>query len=220
MLFATEYSDARLKSMGTTQIVNRIAERKERDKQARRAQIIAVARRVAELEGWSNVTVRRLSDEISYSQPVLYAHFGSRDGILTAVAIEGFQELGQAMEKARQRVRHGNAVEAVANAYLKFAASSPALYEVMFLLSLSVPFGHAATPPELQFAFSQFVELFPGQGSKAEVLSELFWASLHGVADLSRTRRLPPSRQKERVSRLVELFVVSGIETGQVMKTV
>src|SRR5580704_11687468 len=71
---------------------NRIAERKLRDRQARRAQIISAARRIAELEGWSNVTVRRLSDEISYSQPVLYAHFGSREGILAAVAIEGFQE--------------------------------------------------------------------------------------------------------------------------------
>src|SRR6266480_4040108 len=81
-------------SVATKPAANRIAERKLRDKQARRAQIISAARRIAELEGWSNVTVRRLSDEISYSQPVLYAHFRSREGILAAVAIEGFQELG------------------------------------------------------------------------------------------------------------------------------
>ena len=195
-----------LLSMATTLAANRIAERKLRDKQARRAQIISAARRIAELEGWSNVTVRRLSDEISYSQPVLYAHFGSRVGILAAVAIEGFQEIGLALEKARKRVRRGNTVESVAAAYLEFAASSPALYEVMFSLSLSLPFGEAATPPELRFAFSELLELFPGQGSKAEVLSELFWASLHGIAELSRTKRFPPSRQKKRVRTLVELF--------------
>jgi AcrR family transcriptional regulator len=185
---------------------NRIAERKLRDKQARRAQIISAARRIAELEGWPNVTVRRLSDEISYSQPVLYAHFGSREGILAAVAIEGFQEIGLAMEKARKRVKRGNPVEAVAAAYLEFAASSPALYEVMFSLSLSVPFGDPATPPELRFAFSQIEGLFSGQGSKSEVLAELFWASLHGIAELTRTKRFPPSRQKERLRELVELF--------------
>src|SRR6201997_7381 len=128
---------------------NRIAERKLRDKQVRRAQIVSAARRIAELEGWSNVTVRRLSDEISYSQPVLYAHFGSREGILAAVAIEGFQEMGRALEKARKRVRSGRGVELVASAYLEFSASSPALYEVMFSLSLSVPFDEPATPPEL-----------------------------------------------------------------------
>ena len=197
---------------------NRIAERKLRDKQARRAQIIAAARRIAELEGWSNVTVRRLSDEISYSQPVLYAHFESREGILAAVAIEGFQELGLAMEKARKRVKRGNTVESVATAYLEFAASSPALYEAMFSLGLSVPFDEAATPPELRFAFSQFLELFPGQRARSDVLSELFWASLHGIAELTRTKRFPPSRQEARMRALVKLFTFPGAETAQVVK--
>ena len=194
---------------------NRIAERKLRDKQARRAQIISAARRIAELEGWSSVTVRRLSDEISYSQPVLYAHFGSREGILAAVAIEGFKELGLALQKARKRVKRGNTIESVAAAYLEFASSSPALYEVMFSLSLSVPFDDVATPPELRFAFSQLLELFQGRSSKSEVLSELFWANLHGIAELSRTRRFPPSRQKERVRALVELFRFPGEATVQ-----
>jgi len=186
--------------------VNRIAERKQRDRQARRAQIISAARRIAELEGWSNVTVRRLSHEISYSQPVLYAHFGSREGILTAVAIEGFQEIGLPLEKARKRDKRGNPLESVGAAYLEFAASSPALYEVMFSLNLSVPFDDPATPPELRFAFSQILDLFHGQSSKPEVMSELFWASLHGIAELTRTKRFPHSRQKERVRALVELF--------------
>jgi AcrR family transcriptional regulator len=122
-------------------------------------QIISAARRIADLEGWSNITVRRLSKEISYSQPVLYAHFGSREGILVSVAIEGFQELGLALEKARK----------------------------------------------LGFAFSQLLELFQGRSSKPEVLSELFWAGLHGIAELTRTKRFPRSRQKERVRALVEL---------------
>jgi AcrR family transcriptional regulator len=185
---------------------NRIAERKVRDKQARRAQIIAAARRIAELEGWSNVTVRRLSDEISYSQPVLYAHFGSREGVLAAAAIEGFQELGLAMENARKRIKGGSTVESVANAYLAFAASSPALYEAMFSLRLSVPFDDPATPPELRFAFSQIMNLFDGQALKPEVLSELFWASLHGITELTRTRRILPRLKKDRLKALVGLF--------------
>ena len=189
-----------------TLAANRIAERKLRDKQARRAQIISAARRIAELEGWPSVTVRRLSDEISYSQPVLYAHFGSREGIIAAVAIQGFQEIGEALDKARKRARPGKTVESVATAYLEFAASSPALYEVMFSHSLSIPFADPATPPELRFAFAQLMELFQGQDSKLEVLTELFWAGLHGIADLTRTKRFPPSRQKERVRMLVNLF--------------
>ena len=47
-------------------------------------------------------------------------------------------------------VHRGGAAEFVAPAYLQFPASSPALYEVMFSLSLSVPFDDAATPPALR----------------------------------------------------------------------
>ena len=202
--------------MSETPGTNRIAERKLRDKQARRAQIVTAARRIAELEGWPNVTVRRLADEISYSQPVLYAHFGSREGIVAAVAIEGFQELGLALEKVRKRAKRGSAIASVANAYLDFAASSPALYEAMFSLSLTVPFGEAATPPELRFAFSQLLELFQNQTPTPEVLTELFWASLHGIAELTRTKRFPPIRQKERVKTLVQLFSLPKEETAQV----
>ena len=88
----------------------------------------------------------------------------------------------------------------------------------MFSLSLTVPFDDAATPPELRFAFSQLMELFQGQSSKPEVISELFWASLHGIAELIRTKRFPRSRRKERVRALVDLFSFPRDGTAQVME--
>ena len=192
----------------------RIEERKARDKRARRMQIIAAARQIAGSEGWPNVTVRRLSDEISYSQPVLYSHFSSRDSIIAAVAIEGFSEIGLALEKARHKAKRGAVAEAVASAYLEFANTSPSLYEAMYSLNLSVPFDEADTPPELRFAFDQILDLFSEQGLKAPVLAELFWASLHGVAELTRTKRFPPKRQKERIKLLVDVFslALDGIQ--------
>lgn len=189
-----------------TEPANRIAERKLRDRQARRTQILSAARRIAEHEGWPAVTVRRLSDEISYSQPVLYSHFESREAILAAVAVEGFRELGLALESAWKRVRPGNMIESIAEAYLVFAASSPAMYELMFSHSLSIAFGESATPSELRSAFSHILRLFEGKHSKPEVTAELFWAGLHGIAELTRTRRFPPSRHNQRVKALVALF--------------
>jgi AcrR family transcriptional regulator len=192
--------------MATRQPPTRIAERKLRDREARRQQILSAARRIAEAEGWYSVTVRRLSDEISYSQPVLYSHFANREGILTAVALEGFRELGVALEKARTGAKRKSPIESVAISYLGFAADAPAVYEVMFSLGLSVPFGHATMPPELRFAFLQLLELFRDRSGKPEVLAELFWASLHGIAELTRSGRFPPSRQQQRLKVLVERF--------------
>ncbi len=191
-------------------VTKRIEERKLRDREARREQIIRAAREIAELEGWSGVTVRRLSDEISYSQPVLYSHFANRQGIVTAVALAGFQELGTALEEARLRGKRGGSVEAVASAYLGFAAGSPALYEAMFSLTLSVPFGSTTTTPELQFAFSQVLELFSEQSERSGTVAELFWANLHGVAELTRTGRFPPKQQKARLRVLVEIFSLNA----------
>jgi len=44
----------------------------------------------------------------------------------------------------------------------------------MFLLSLSVPFGEAATPPELRFAFSQLLELFQGRARRQKFYRNCF----------------------------------------------
>ena len=184
----------------------RIEERKTRHREARRAQIISAARLIAGKEGWPNVTVRRLSDEIAYSQPVLYSHFENRESIIAAVATEGFQELGVALEMARQGAKRSTPLEAVATAYLDFATTAPALYEAMFSLSLDVPFGNAATPVEMRFAFSQVLELFSAQSPNPEVVAELFWACLHGIADLTRTGRFPPKLQKARLNTSVRMF--------------
>ena len=109
--------------------------------------------------------------------------------------------MGLALEKARERVKRGNTVESVAAPYLEFAASSPALYEVMFSLSLGVPFDDAATHSE-RFAFSQLLKLFQGRSPRSEVISELPWASLHDIGELTRTKRFPRIRQKESVRAL------------------
>ena len=77
-----------------------IAERRLRDRDARRRLIIATARALAEREGWDAVTTRRLSTEIEYSQPVLYKHFASMEDIVEAVALEGFGELAEVLVPA------------------------------------------------------------------------------------------------------------------------
>ena len=56
-----------------------IAERKGKERAERESRIVAAARVIAEREGWDAVTIRRLAEEIEYSQPVLYSHFENRE---------------------------------------------------------------------------------------------------------------------------------------------
>jgi AcrR family transcriptional regulator len=77
-----------------------IEDRRARERAARRQLITSTARKLAEEEGWDAVTTRRLSTEIEYSQPVLYKHFSSMEGVTASVAVQGFGELAEALAAA------------------------------------------------------------------------------------------------------------------------
>lgn len=177
-----------------------IAERKVRGRAERESRIVATARLIAEHEGWDAVTIRRLADEIEYSQPVLYSHFENRDAIVAAVAIEGFREIATAIQKAsRGSTKRGKALEKVATAYLSFAQKNPALYEAMFTLPTGLRFAKEDTKLELHAAFDALAAVVMPAHADVGAATETFWAALHGLVELERSGRIRPSAHAERV---------------------
>ena len=190
-----------------------IAERKGRQRAERESRIITAAREIAEREGWDAVTVRRLADEIEYSQPVLYSHFENRDAIVAAVAVQGFQEITVDLrEAASGSTGEQNALENVGMAYLGFALRHPALYEAMFILPTDLRFAQAETRPELQAAFealAMVVTPFCRDVVDVEVVTETFWAALHGLAELEHSGRIRPSARADRIMLVVRALLFS-----------
>jgi AcrR family transcriptional regulator len=187
-----------------------VAERKGRERAERERRIVAAARVIAEREGWDAVTVRRLAQEIEYSQPVLYSHFESRQAIVTAVAVEGFQELTAAVREAAggssgRRIALRNA----AMAYLAFAQRHPALYEAMFVLPTDLRFGEAGTRAELRAGFDALAAVVAPFCVDVEDVTETFWAALHGLAALERSGRVRPGSRDARIALVVRV-IVSG----------
>lgn len=176
-----------------------VVERKRRGRAEREERITAAARRIAAEEGWPAVTVRRLADAIEYSQPVLYSHFENRDAVVAAVAIEGFRELAALLGKAGEENVADPAVaaSAVAATYLAFAADQPALYAAMFTMPTSLRFAVANTPPEARAAFAALAAVVPQPDR--DTATELFWATLHGLAELDRSGRIRPDAREERL---------------------
>ena len=186
-----------------------IEDRRERERAARRRLIITTARAVAEADGWDAVTTRRLSTEIEYSQPVLYKHFTGMEQIADAIAIDGFGELAEVIGAARSGAgAAGDALARIAHAYLDFARENPAVYDAMFTRATTLRFADQDTPPKLTAAFAelhQAVGLVAGERD-ADALTEVFWATLHGLVTLSRGGRLRPGYDSERLQLLVEQF--------------
>ncbi|WP_327258297.1 TetR/AcrR family transcriptional regulator [Streptomyces sp. NBC_01240] len=185
-----------------------VKERKERERAVRERLIVATARELAEQQGWDAVTTRRLAERIEYSQPVLYSHFRGKREIIGAVALEGAAELAGAVRAAtaaadgpRERVY------ALARAYLDFAARNPAVYDAIFQLDGGLPYAQEDTPEPLKDAFAALLECLgevAGDGVDPGLFTEVFWASLHGVATLTRSGRLPPEDTEPRVELLVD----------------
>jgi len=188
-----------------------IAERKGRDRAERERRIIAAARAIAERDGWDAVTIRRLADEIEYSQPVLYSHFENRDAIVAAVAVEGFKEITAALrEAASESSGRRKALKNVAMAYLAFALSRPALYEAMFVLPTNLRFAEAATRPELRAGFEALAAVVTPFCADAAAVTETFWAALHGLAELERSGRIRPTVRDERIALVVRAITAAG----------
>jgi AcrR family transcriptional regulator len=186
-----------------------IEDRRARERAAQRELITTTARRLAEQEGWDAVTTRRLSTEIEYSQPVLYKHFSSMEGVVASVAVQGFDELADALSAARSGATDGrDALARVAHAFIGFAHHNPALFDAMFTRATTLRFAAADTPPELTTAFSELraaVDMVAGTRD-ADTLTEVVWAALHGLVTLDRSGRLRREYRVARVDLLVSAF--------------
>jgi AcrR family transcriptional regulator len=188
-----------------------IADRRLRERTARRRLITSTARTLAEREGWDAVTTRRLSAEIEYSQPVLYKHFASMDDIVEAVALEGFGELAETLRTARRGAGGPeHELRRVAHAYSSFATENPALYDAMFTRATRLRFGAEDTPAPLSAAFAELRAAVTSvaSGRDVDTLTEVVWAALHGLTMLGRSDRLRPGCESDRIQLLVVMIGV------------
>ena len=188
-----------------------IAERKAREKAERERSITGAARRIASEQGWDAVTIRRLADEIEYSQPVIYSHFRNRDAIVAAVAVEGFGEIANVLNDARESSSNQQAaLESVAAAYIEFALGQSALYEAMLVLSNGLPFAQPEAPSELRDAFQALASVVAPFCQQAETATEALWAALHGAAELERHGRIRPALRARRLGMIVHALLATN----------
>ena len=189
-----------------------VQDRKQRERAGRERLILATARELAEQQGWDAVTTRRLAERIEYSQPVLYSHFRGKREIIGAVALEGAAEMAVAVRAAASAANSPRErVTALARTYLDFASRNPAVYDALFQLDGGLAYAQEDTPEPLKDAFAALLESLgevAGDGVDPGLFTEVFWASLHGLATLTRAGRLPPEETARRVELLVDRLAV------------
>lgn len=136
--------------------------------------------------GVAATSVREVARRTGVTHAAAAYHFGDRSGLLTAVAVEGYRMLSDALAAVEQRT--GSFLE-VGVAYVRFAIEHPAHFDLMYQPGL---YDH--THPELRAAKAETAALLYGSRDADDdqvAFGVAAWALVHGLATLWRNENLP-----------------------------
>jgi AcrR family transcriptional regulator len=139
--------------------------RRERTRAATIEEIKQTALRLMHDQGTTDLRFSDIAREMGMTAPALYRYFGDRDELLTAMIVDAYDDLGDAVAEARDRVPLDDPtgrLNAVGQAYRAWARREPQRFAL--ILGMPVP-GYAApeegpTTEAAQRAMAQLKSLF------------------------------------------------------------
>jgi AcrR family transcriptional regulator len=90
--------------------------------------VVDAAAAIADAEGLDAVTLARVAGALGVRTPSLYSHVGGLDDLRRRIAARGACELADALQEAAAGRAAGDALRAVAAAYLSYARERPGSY--------------------------------------------------------------------------------------------
>lgn len=88
-------------------------ERKEKEKQIRRNDIIDAAERTIAAKGYSLATMDDIAKESEFSKRTVYIYFNSKEQLYFEIMVRGYKILNQTIAEALNGLRAGNALERI-----------------------------------------------------------------------------------------------------------
>ena len=176
--------------------------------------ILAAATEIVEREGIASLSMREIARRLELAPNALYHHFKGRDELEAEIAAEGFRQLAATIKKAVEPGRgRSEAVGAEAlmrtnHAYLKFARTRPALYQLMLRKHTPTP-GLLAATGELQEYSRKLYDWIEPPEIIAEATFALF-AMMHGIATLERDGLLEGDMKRDPSFAISALLVGLG----------
>jgi AcrR family transcriptional regulator len=167
-------------------------ERRERDKQELRTNILDAARELFIAHGYEAVTMRKIAEKIEYSPTAIYLHFTDKEALIQELCLHDFRAFGAHFLAATttkdpiERLRQSGAV------YFDFAKKHPQHYRLMFMTPLPAhPARQPIDPAEDAYALLLgTVEQAMAEGrlrpelKDAALVAQTIWAASHGVVSL------------------------------------
>ena len=115
-----------------------MASRKKLPAAARRAQLIDIGRKVFAERGFEAVSVEELADRAKVSKPILYQHFGGKEGLYAVIVDREMERLVEQVSVAISTGSSSERVECASLAFLTYVKDNPDGFAV---LSHDIPAG-------------------------------------------------------------------------------
>ncbi|GGN04160.1 TetR family transcriptional regulator [Dyadobacter beijingensis] len=168
-----------------------ILERKIRQKENMRTNILAVALQLVKEEGWQSLSIRKIADAIEYSVPVIYDHFENKEAILFELSMDGFRLLDRLLEKDKRKYAEPEErLRAHAETYWNFAFKNPEYYQLMYGLGMPCS-SPGKAKPEFNSFRDHIGEAIEGivkekKNSEEETCFKIhaLWSVLHGLISI------------------------------------
>lgn len=200
-----------------------IKERRKRQKETLRQEILDAARELFVKEGYENVSMRKIAQKIEYSPTTIYLYFKDKTDLLYSVCEESFARLLNKIETiVKDYTDPVICLKKGLYAYIDFGLRYPNHYKVMFLIH---PGHHKDRELYLQegsmgqkvYGFLQaIVEECIKQGkfhpSEVETTSQALWAAAHGITSLLIVHPDFPWVDKEQLINQVINTMVEGLK--------
>ena len=172
-----------------------VQERRAREKQELRQDILDAARDLFVREGFENVSMRKIADKIEYSPTTIYLHFHDKADLLDCICEETFTRLDKLLtELAAAPGDHYERLRRGLRAYIEFGLNHPNDYRVAFIMDLK-PFSAPDRMPRckemgektfdhLRQSVRKCVESGVFRRLDIEATSQALWAAIHGLTSL------------------------------------
>ena len=182
-----------------------------------RTALLAAADAELEAHGIEGFSLRGVAKRAGVSHAAPAHHFGEINGLLTALAGEGYRRFVQMQDLRQKKAAPDGLSRLVASGmgYIDFATAHPALFRLMFS-SDRPDREHADLNAAASVAFQRLVEGVRGlqQGVPHEEKAEMqgvmaAWGIVHGLADLMTSGRLKyllEMRPREREACLQQML--------------
>ena len=159
-----------------------------------RQAILDAAVQQVEREGLAKLSLRSLASSLELAPNALYRYFADRAHLEAAIANEGASRLHLALARAASKGDAEQAVRRVAKAYIDFARSNPALFNVLMTPG-KLPDQEPSAHDEMWgFTVSLLSRLTGAQ--QAPEAAVALWAFLHGIVTLDQGGVFGPQKPR------------------------